>query len=149
MHGASERTLFREIQCAGGRTWAGVRAPARRRSPARNPALVTAADGYVESLAGVGTVTADEAPAGASPLVFEGAQLHLSDMVDAADADAENARLTKKLDELRRQIGGLEGRLANKGYVDNAPAHLVEETRAQLASAMADLAATEAALAAL
>ena len=112
-------------------------------------ALVTAADGYVESLAGVGTVTADEAPAGASPLVFEGAQLHLSDMVDAADADAENARLTKKLDELRRQIGGLEGRLANKGYVDNAPAHLVEETRAQLASAMADLAATEAALAAL
>ena len=44
MHGASERTLFREIQCAGGKTWAGVRAPARRRSPARKPALVTAAE---------------------------------------------------------------------------------------------------------
>ena len=111
--------------------------------------LITSADGYVESLAGIGTVTSDAAPAGASPLVFEGAQLHLSDMVDAADVGAENARLTKRLGELRSQIGGLEGRLSNKGYVDNAPAHLVEETRDQLASAQADLAAIEAALAAL
>ncbi|MEM7091597.1 MAG: valine--tRNA ligase [Actinomycetota bacterium] len=108
-----------------------------------------AADGYVESLAGIATVTPDAAPAGASPLVFEGEQLHLSDMVDAADAGAEAVRLTKKVDELRGQIGGLEGRLANKGYVDNAPANLVQETRDQLAAAQADLEATEAALAAL
>jgi len=111
--------------------------------------LIAGADGYVESLAGIATVTADEASAGASPLVFEGSPIHLSDMVEAADVGAESARLTKKIDELRGQIGGLEGRLANKGYVDNAPENLVQETRDQLTAAQADLAATEAALAAL
>ncbi len=117
--------------------------------PAAVGELIAQADGYVESLAGVATVTEDEAPAGASPLVFEGAQVLLSDMVDAADSGAEAARLTKKADDLRKQIGGLNGRLSNKGYVDNAPEKLVQETRDQLAAAEADLAATEAALAAL
>jgi len=116
--------------------------------PALSP-LLTAAGGYAESLAGVALVEVGDAPAGASPLVFEGKQVALSDMVDAADAGAERDRLTKKAGELEKQIGGLEGRLANKGYVDNAPAHLVEETRAQLAATQADLEATNAALAAL
>jgi len=111
--------------------------------------LIAIADGYVESLAAVARVEIGEAPTGASPLVFEGKQLGLSDMVDAADAGAETERLQKKVDELRGQIGGLQGRLSNKGYVDNAPAHLVEETKANLAALEADLAATEAALAAL
>jgi valyl-tRNA synthetase len=111
--------------------------------------LIAIADGYVESLAGVARVEMGDGPSGSSPLVFEGKQLALSDMVDAADTGAEIERLAKKLDELRGQIAGLEGRLANKGYVDNAPAHLVEETRAQLEAAQADLAATEAARSAL
>ncbi|MDC1389832.1 hypothetical protein N8342_08320, partial [Acidimicrobiales bacterium] len=70
-------------------------------------------------------------------------------MVDAADAGAEIDRITKKANELRGQVKGLEGRLSNAGYVDNAPAHLVDETRAQLAALKADLDATEAALTAL
>ena len=111
--------------------------------------LIAMADGYVESLAGIALVEIGDAPAGASPLVFEGKQLGLSDMVDAADAGAEIDRLTKKANELRGQVGGLEGRLSNAGYVDNAPAHLVDETRAQLAALKADLDATEAALTAL
>ena len=111
--------------------------------------LIAMADGYVESLAGIALVEIGDAPAGASPLVFEGKQLGLSDMVDAADAGAEIDRLTKKANELRGQVKGLEGRLSNAGYVDNAPAHLVDETRAQLAALKADLDATEAALTAL
>jgi len=111
--------------------------------------LIAMADGYVESLAGIAVVEVGDGPAGSSPLVFEGKQLALSDMVDAADAGAEIERLTKKADDLRGQIGGLKGRLSNKGYVDNAPTHLVEETRAQLAALEADLEATEAALNAL
>jgi len=117
--------------------------------PAELSPLLAVSDGYIESLAGIALVEIGDGPAGASPLVFEGKQLALSDMVDAADAGAEVERLTKKADELRGQIGGLEGRLSNKGYVDNAPAHLVEETRGQLTAAQADLEATEAALAAL
>lgn len=108
--------------------------------------LIAIADGYVESLAGVALVEVGDAPDGASPLVFEGKQLGLSDMVDAADAGAEIDRLTKKAGELKGAIAGLSGRLSNKGYVDNAPAHLVDETKAQLAAAEADLAVTESAL---
>lgn len=108
--------------------------------------LIERADGYIESLAGLGTVVLGDPPAGASPLVFEGEQIFLSDMVDTADAGAESARLTKRAEDLRSQIVGLEGRLANKGYVDNAPEHLVAETRSQLAAAQADLQATQAAL---
>jgi valyl-tRNA synthetase len=111
--------------------------------------LLAIADGYVESLAGIALVEIGDAPTGASPLVFEGKQIGLSDMVDAADVGAEIGRLTKKATELKGQVGGLEGRLSNKGYVDNAPAKLVDETRAQLAALKADLEATEAALAAL
>ena len=111
--------------------------------------LLAIADGYVETLAGVALVEIGDVPAGASPLVFEGKQIGLSDMVDAADVGAEIDRLTKKASELKGQAGGLEGRLSNAGYVDNAPAHLVDETRAQLAAIKADLEATEAALSAL
>jgi len=117
--------------------------------PMQLSTLLAVSDGYVESLAGIAIVEIGDAPPGASPLVFEGKQIGLSDMVDAADAGAEIERLTKKADELQGQIGGLKGRLSNSGYVDNAPAHLVDETRAQLGAAEADLSATEAALAAL
>lgn len=40
--------------------------------------------------------------------------------------------LQAKLDKLKKEIYGLENRLANKGYVEKAPAKLVEETRQQL-----------------
>jgi len=41
-------------------------------------------------------------------------------------------KLESRLADIRNQIQNLEGRLANKGYVDNAPAAVVEETRDQL-----------------
>lgn len=111
--------------------------------PSELKELLEAANGYIESLAGVSKVvfSADETPELVAPVVFEGHRVMLFDMVDAADEDAERERLAKKADELKKQIAGLKGRLANKGYVDNAPAHLVEETKAQLAAAEADLAA--------
>ncbi len=113
-------------------------------------ALIDTAGGVVESLAGIGTVDdAEGAPPGANIIVFEGEQVLLSDMVDAADAGAEIARLDKRIDELRKQVSGLDARLSNAGYVDNAPPHLVDETRQQRAAAQADLEATQAARSAL
>ncbi len=50
------------------------------------------------------------------------------------DADAEKQRLTKALAEAEKSIGALNGRLNNKGYTDKAPAHLVQQTRDQLAA---------------
>lgn len=112
--------------------------------PADLVELVNSSDGLIESLAGVATITNEgesEAPELSSPLVFEGQRILLYNMVDAADEDAERERLNKRAQDLEAKIASLKGRLANKGYVDNAPAHLVEETKAQLAAAEADLAA--------
>jgi len=48
------------------------------------------------------------------------------------DEAAEAARLEKEKSELEAKIKNLEGRLANKSYTEKAPAHLVEQTRAEL-----------------
>jgi valyl-tRNA synthetase len=106
----------------------------------------------VQTLAGLGEVRAwdgSERPAGASAIPFEGDEVLVSGLVDEADADSERARLTKVIADLTKEIGGLEGRLANESYVAKAPAHLVQETRDSLAAAQADLSAAETALSAL
>ena len=53
--------------------------------------------------------------------------------IDARTLSHHKAKLEERLGECRGQIKRLEGRLANKSYVDNAPAKVVNETRAQLA----------------
>ncbi len=56
----------------------------------------------------------------------------------AADTEAERQRLEKRLAELDKSIAAFRGRLANKGYVDKAPAHLVQQTRDELARVEAE-----------
>ncbi len=48
------------------------------------------------------------------------------------DEKVEKARLEKEREELRQKIELLEGRLANKSYIEKAPKHLVEQTRREL-----------------
>ncbi|MCP3909881.1 MAG: valine--tRNA ligase [Actinomycetia bacterium] len=113
--------------------------------------LIAEADGVVQTLAGIGSVfdIADGRPEVASPLAFEGAEVLVSGLVDAADLEAERARLTKTIEAKTKQVDGFENRLGNPGYVNNAKPELVEETRQLLAAAQADLAAAQTALAAL
>ncbi|MCP5025294.1 MAG: valine--tRNA ligase [Actinomycetia bacterium] len=114
-------------------------------------ALIADADGVVQTLAGVGTVSdvADGRPEVASPLAFEGAEVLVSGLVDTADVEAERARLTKTIEAKTKQVDGFENRLGNPGYVNNAKPELVEETRQLLAAAQADLAAARSAVEAL
>jgi valyl-tRNA synthetase len=56
------------------------------------------------------------------------------------DPAAQSHLLEKQREELSRTIATLQGRLANAGYIAKAPAHLVEQTRTQLAQAQAELA---------
>ncbi|MBH05486.1 MAG: valine--tRNA ligase [Phycisphaeraceae bacterium] len=49
--------------------------------------------------------------------------------------ETERNRLENKIEDIRKSIKTLQGRLGNKGYVDKAPSHLVQQTRDQLASA--------------
>lgn len=48
------------------------------------------------------------------------------------DKAAETARLTKEIGKVEDGIGKLQAKLEKPGYVDKAPAHLVEKDRAQL-----------------
>ena len=54
--------------------------------------------------------------------------------------------ITRQIADATRAITTLEARLNNPGYTDRAPPAMVEQTRAQLAKAQADLAAAKAAL---
>jgi valyl-tRNA synthetase len=113
-------------------------------------ALIESLDGVVEALAGLETLaTIEERSDGAIPLAFEGDELALGGLVDAVDLDAERARLQKLVAEKEKAIAGFRGRLGNEGYVKNARPEVVEETRARLAEAEADLEAARGALVAL
>jgi valyl-tRNA synthetase len=110
-------------------------------------ALIDAAGDIVQTLAGLETVAGlDDRPGHVIPLAFEGGELFLSNIVDAVDVDAERDRLGRLIEEMESKAGNLRGRLANDAYLSKAPAHLVEETRGQLAQTDADLDAARRAL---
>jgi len=62
--------------------------------------------------------------------VCNGARLMLKVEIDKA---AETARLTKEAEKLQKALDKLNAKLSKPGYVDKAPAHLVEKDRADLA----------------
>ncbi|MCC5785460.1 MAG: valine--tRNA ligase [Phycisphaerales bacterium] len=106
----------------------------------------TGATALVRTLANVGAVTDSEPPGPSVECLIEGRNARLSDLADEVDADAERDRLHKQIADLRKSIGALEGRLANPGYANKAPAHLVQQTRDQLDDAKAELHAAQSAL---
>ena len=100
----------------------------------------------VETLAGVESISGDTPDGQAASFTFEGAEYQLSNLADALDEGAEKERLTKELATIEKSIGGIKGRLSNPGYTDKAPAHLVQQTRDQLAGLEKDRDATKSAL---
>jgi valyl-tRNA synthetase len=48
------------------------------------------------------------------------------------DRDAERTRLTRELEKVRKEIDGLDRKLSNASFVENAPAHVVDENRRRL-----------------
>lgn len=93
------------------------------------------APGLVQTLAGLGRVADEGEPAvGASTLiVWDGAEMRLSDLAEAIDPAAERERLGKLLAAELERAAGLRSRLEKPGYAQRAPAKLVEESRAELA----------------
>ena len=49
------------------------------------------------------------------------------------DVDAERSRVEKDLAKARKELSGYERKLGNEGYVNKAPADVVEETRQRAA----------------
>jgi valyl-tRNA synthetase len=107
-----------------------VRIPA---ASALDPALAA----HVANLArlDIGTNGADPGTTdGADPIADLGAgavRIHAS---ADFDADALRSRISARRDQLRKEVERGEKKLANKGFVDKAPAEVVEEERQKLAS---------------
>lgn len=75
-------------------------------------------------------------PAGSAAVLVGDVTVFLHDVIDV---ETEKARLEKLLVDKQKQVKTFEGRLSNKKYVDNAPAHLVQETKDQHAAAVNEL----------
>jgi valyl-tRNA synthetase len=72
-------------------------------------------------------------PKGTLTVATEGATfgIPLEGLIDIA---AEKDRLSKALDKLMKELGGLRGRLSNPKFVEGAPEDVVDETRELLAT---------------
>ena len=78
--------------------------------------------------------------------VCNGARLMLKVEIDKA---AETARLSKETEKLQKALDNLNAKLDKPGYVDKAPAHLVEKDKAELAELEEKMAKVQSALAKL
>lgn len=78
--------------------------------------------------------------------VCNGARLMLKVEVDK---EAETARLNKEAEKLQKALDKLNAKLSKAGYVDKAPAHLVEKDQAELAELQEKMAKVQTALAKL
>ncbi len=65
------------------------------------------------------------------------------------DKGAERKRLEKERENLAKQIASIDGKLNNKGFVDKAPAEVVQQQRAKLEELRGQLISVEVALAKL
>ena len=81
---------------------------------------------------------ADVTPKGAVQIVHHGAVAALP-LADIIDIDAEKARLMKERDKVEKEIAGIDKKLANKNFVDRAPASVVQEQHTRRADHEAQL----------
>ncbi|ULJ60598.1 valine--tRNA ligase [Wielerella bovis] len=75
--------------------------------------------------------------------VCNGARLMLKVEVDKA---AETARLNKEAEKVQKALDKLNAKLSKEGYMDKAPAHLVEKDKAELADLQEKIAKIQTAL---
>ncbi|MBQ1369938.1 MAG: valine--tRNA ligase [Acutalibacteraceae bacterium] len=86
---------------------------------------------YIQRLASATEVTVggDFDTEGAVNIVTADAQIYLP-MNELVDLDAEKERLTKELEKAQKDLAFFEKKLNNPGFVNNAPAAVVEKDRA-------------------
>jgi valyl-tRNA synthetase len=95
-----------------------------RQAWTRNEALI-------RRLARIEGLSEGPAPKGSITLAAPGATfaIPLAGLIDIAE---EKSRLTKALDKLAKEIGGLKGRLDNPNFVKSAPEDVIVEARGNL-----------------
>ncbi len=113
---------------------AGLQVPMLQIAATPEAAQALAAnEAMIKRLARIDAITpADAAPKGAITIAVPGATFALP-LADIIDAGAEKARISKTLDKLSKEIGGLEGRLNNPNFAASAPPEVVDEAQSNLA----------------
>jgi valyl-tRNA synthetase len=88
-------------------------------------------EALIKRLARVDNVTEGAAPKGSIAVAAEGAAfaIPLAGLIDIAE---EKSRLSKAMEKLMKEIGGLKGRLDNPNFVKSAPEDVVMEAQSNL-----------------
>ena len=90
------------------------------------------AERYYQKLAGCDRIVLNAAPPeSAVKLVCSGANLYIP-FAELVDVALEIARLSKELEKAEKELARVEGKLHNKGFLDKAPAALVEAEKGKL-----------------
>ena len=87
--------------------------------------------GYIEKLAFGNLISFDEPEGKNASIVTPLGKISIP-MGELIDFDKERARLTAEIEKVDAEIARAEGKLANKGFTDKAPAALVEKEREKL-----------------
>ena len=97
--------------------------------------LFAANSTYIERLAAASGVTVREdkegLPSDAVSAVIEGAQIYIP-MEELLDIEKEIERLEREKERLEKELERVNGKLSNKGFVEKAPAEVVEAEREKL-----------------
>ena len=112
--------------------------PEARAAWARNDTLIrrlARIDGFSEGAAPKGSIT----------LALDGAAFAIP-LAGLIDITEEKARLSKTMEKLAKEIGGLKGRLHNPNFVASAPEDVVEEVKSNLEAREEEAAKLTAAL---
>ena len=88
----------------------------------------------------LGSIEPMETGAEGIAVTCDGGNARLGGLGEKVAGPDDSAGKTKRIEELQNQVAALDKRLSNPGYVDKAPAALVDETRQQLARAQQELA---------
>ena len=99
----------------------------------------------IQRLARLDGMSEGAAPKGSITVAVEGGAFAIP-LEGVIDIGEEKARLSKTLEKLEKDMGGLKGRLNNPKFVESAPEEIVEETREKLALAEEEAAKIRAAL---
>jgi len=111
--------------------------------------LITSQSHVIEAMAGVGQldlVEQFERPRNSGTTVVGALQLFVHDI---SDDDVERKRLTKELESLDKRLAGVNGKLSNAKFVENAKPEVIEAERQRKAELEQSQAAVAASLAEL
>ena len=101
--------------------------------------LVSSHSAIINALAGLSVVRECDENSTGYAIPFEGETMFLSNMFDEKDQKANTEKLNDEIAALEKRVAGFKSRLSNESYIQNAPEHVVQETRDMLTKAESDL----------